>query len=541
MKTKMTVGSAFETVAKEVKDSKFKKEKMDAIAKEVRFLKRMMGLTMIQSCLVSVFLENAGETVTCQELAEYVGVSRIRIMTVHSQIDDLVKRGFLSVVDGRVSEKWNMRYSATTSLVNAVRYNHEIIPYDYSETSNDDMWQMISSLLHECDYNNISYQYMVQQLRNLISGCTHLDFCRKLGALNLSDDNLVLLLVVCNCLVIKNEDYASTGDYDDIIPYACYGKIIRQFKSKSNELVVKNLVEATNDDCDEYRLTKDGTLQLLGKAYLKEEEEENASESQKITAKEMFYNPEESAQIERLTNLLKQDNFAQIQSRMSKVGMRPGFCALFYGAPGTGKTETVLQLARKTGREIVQVDLSNIKDKWVGESEKNIKAIFTDYSQKLASSKIAPILFFNEADGIFGKRHTDINSEVEQMSNAMQNIILQAMEDFEGILIAATNLTDNLDSAFERRFLYKIEFKKPSVEVRKKIWLSMVPELGEKNAEVLASRYDFSGGQIENVARRMMVDAILYGRTLTGKEVVSACDEEQFGKKKSYTINKKSA
>lgn len=69
----------------------------------------------------------------------------------------------------------------------------------------------------------------------------------------------------------------------------------------------------------------------------------------------------------------------------------------------------------------------------------------------------------------------------------------------------------------------------------------MVPELGEKNAEVLASRYDFSGGQIENVARRMMVDAILYGRTLTGKEVVSACDEELFGKKKSYTINKKSA
>ena len=88
-------------------------------------------------------------------------------------------------------------------------------------------------------------------------------------------------------------------------------------------------MEVTNDDCDEYRLTKDGTLQLLGKAYLKEEEEENASETQKITAKELFYNPEESAQIERLTNLLKQDNFAQIQSRMSKVGMRPVFCALF--------------------------------------------------------------------------------------------------------------------------------------------------------------------------------------------------------------------
>ena len=120
--------------------------------------------------------------------------------------------------------------------------------------------------------------------------------------------------------------------------------------------------------------------------------------------------------------------------------------------------------------------------------------MFTDYSEKLANSEVAPILFFNEADAIFGKRHTNVNSEVEHMSNVMQNIILQAMENFESILIATTNLTDNLDKAFERRFLYMIEFKKPSVEVRKKIWLSMVPELGEKNAEVLASRYDFNGG-----------------------------------------------
>lgn len=91
----------------------------------------------------------------------------------------------------------------------------------------------------------------------------------------------------------------------------------------------------------------------------------------------------------------------------------------------------------------------------MGESEKNIKAIFTDYSQKLASSKIAPILFFNEADGIFGKRHTDINSEVEQMSNAMQNIILQAMEDLKAFLsqqlILPTISTQRLNVASSTR------------------------------------------------------------------------------------------
>lgn len=540
MKTKMTIGSAFEAIARETKDSKFKKDAMDAITKELRFLKRNMGLTMMQSYIVSVILENVGETVSCQDFAEYADVSRVRILIFHGQICELVKRGFLNEADGKGTTIWNMRYSASNSLISAVRNNHDLLPYDYSETTIDDMWQKIAGMLYDCDYSNISYPYMVQQIRDMFANCGHIEFCRKVNEQHLLDENLVLLLVICNCLVNKSEDYVNKNDYDDIIPASIYTRIIHQFKSKTHELIKKDLVKTTNDDCDEFRLTKNGILHLLGQDYLGDEKEENEQTSQSIVAKEMFYNADETSQIERLTNLLSQDNFAQIQNRMRKVGMRPGFCTLFYGAPGTGKTETVLQMARKTGREIVQVDLSDIKDKWVGESEKNIKAIFTDYSQKLANSEIAPILFFNEADGIFGKRHTDINSEVEQMSNAMQNIILQAMEDFEGILIATTNLTDNLDSAFERRFLYKIEFKKPSVEVRKKIWLSMVPELGEKNAEVLASRYDFSGGQIENVARRMMVDAILYGRTLTGKEVVSACDEEQFGKKKSYTINKKS-
>lgn len=534
----MTIGSAFETIAKKTKNSKFKKEAIDSIDKESRFLKRNMGLTMIQSYIVSVILENAGETVTCQELAEYADISRIRIMTVHSQIDDLVRRGFLNVTEGRTTAKWNMHYSASNSLITAVRNNHDLLPYDHSETTADDMWQMIGGMLHDCDYSNISYPYMVQQIKDLLTACGHIDFCRKVKEHNLSDENLILLLIICNCLVNKSEDYAGKNDYDDILPVSCCNRIIRQFKAKTHELVKKDLVKAINEDCDGFRLTKNGILHLLGEDYIIDEEDQNEQTSQNVTAKEMFYNTEEASQIERLSNLLDQENFVQIQARMRKVGMRPGFCAIFHGVPGTGKTETVLQLARKTGREILQVDLSNIKDKYVGESEKHIQAVFTDYSEKLANSEVAPILFFNEADAIFGKRHTNVNSEVEQMSNAMQNIILQAMENFEGILIATTNLTVNLDKAFERRFLYKIEFKKPSIEVRKKIWLSMVPELGEKNAEVLASRYDFNGGQIENVVRRMLVDAMLYGRTLTGKEVISVCDEELFGKKKSFNINK---
>ena len=97
------------------------------------------------------------------------------------------------------------------------------------------------------------------------------------------------------------------------------------------------------------------------------------------------------------------------------------------------------------------------------------------------------------------------------MENTIQNIILQEMESLDGILIATTNLTKNFDSAFERRFLYKIRFEKPDAGVRSKIWCQMIPELSQSVTDSLATQFDFSGGQIENIARKYAVSCILHG------------------------------
>lgn len=545
MKEKMTVGMAFELIAKETKSSKLTQNVLDSIAAPARFLKRKLGLNVMQCYILSVVLENSGENVSSEDLAEYADISHIRVMRLYPQIEKLVAGGFLDVVGENSLNAWNSCYSASLSLVNAVRFNGKLELPDYKKFTPDDMWQSAKSFLQKCDYNRISYTKMLTEIKSLLSGCAHIDFCRKITDLGLDDENMVLLMIICNCLVNKSEDYVSECDYNDVIPAVAQNRIVFQFKAGNNKLIAENLVEAKNSDCNEFRLTKNGITFLLGEEYIPKSyftvEENKNNPSQNVVAKQMFYNANEAVQIQRLANLLDQENFAKIQARMRNMGMREGFCCIFHGAPGTGKTETVLQLARKTGREIIQVDLSAIKDKYVGESEKNIKMVFTDYKEKLQQSSTAPILLFNEADAVFGKRHTGINSEVEQMSNAMQNIILQAMEDFDGILIATTNLTDNIDSAFDRRFLYKVEFKKPSCSVRKKIWLSMIPELSEEDASMIAARYEFSGGQIENVARRMMVDTILYDRELTCAEVISVCDEEKLSNGKKFGINKISA
>ena len=139
----------------------------------------------------------------------------------------------------------------------------------------------------------------------------------------------------------------------------------------------------------------------------------------------------------------------------------------------------------------------------------------------------APILFFNEADAIIGKRQEGAERAVEKMENSIQNIILQEMENLTGIMIATTNLTQNMDKAFERRFLYKIQFDKPSVEARQSIWESMLPDISKEEARMLATQYGFSGGQIENISRKRSVEKILYGEDGNGLErLKELCDNE---------------
>lgn len=145
----------------------------------------------------------------------------------------------------------------------------------------------------------------------------------------------------------------------------------------------------------------------------------------------------------------------------------------------------------------------------------------------------APILLFIEADAIIGKRTLIHDSAADKSENTIQNIILQDMENLNGILIAPTNLQDNMDRAFERRFLYKIQFDRPDVQSRGKIWHSMIPELSDETVNGLASKYDFNGGQIENIARHFTIETILKGEdTITLLTLQTYCEQESIKKEK---------
>jgi len=177
---------------------------------------------------------------------------------------------------------------------------------------------------------------------------------------------------------------------------------------------------------------------------------------------------------------------------------------IFYGSPGTGKTMTAVSLAKTLKRPILSFDCSKILSMYVGESEKNVRKIFDDFKTLSKKAKVDPILLLNEADQFLSSRTEGAGSSADKMHNQMQNIFLEQIEQFEGILIATTNLLDNIDKAFSRRFNYKIEFKKPGKKQRKRLWHFMLPEKADYDetfeVEEL-SKHELTGGQINLIVR----------------------------------------
>ena len=177
---------------------------------------------------------------------------------------------------------------------------------------------------------------------------------------------------------------------------------------------------------------------------------------------------------------------------------------IFYGAAGTGKTMTAMSLARTLEKPILSFDCSKILSMYVGESEKNVRKIFDDFRLLSQKAKVEPILLLNEADQFLSSRSEGTGSSADKMHNQMQNIFLEQIERFEGILIATTNLLGNIDKAFSRRFNYKIEFKKPSRKQRLRLWQFMLPEKAdyEEAFDIKAlARYELTGGQINLIVK----------------------------------------
>lgn len=233
-----------------------------------------------------------------------------------------------------------------------------------------------------------------------------------------------------------------------------------------------------------------------------------------------------------LEQIMELEQWVQYESiLMQQWGMRnklrPGYRALFYGPPGTGKTLTATLLGKITGHEVYKVDLSMIVSKYIGETEKNLGSLFDKAEHK------DWILFFDEADALFGKR-TQVRDAHDRYANQEVSFLLQRVETYDGLVILASNLAGNVDEAFARRFEQLIHFPMPRQAERRQIWQKGLPANVTLEAGVdltqLAARHELSGGTIMNVIRLSCLQAIARGESVLRQQDINEGIRREYAK-----------
>ena len=511
-------------------------ENLSNAEEDIAALRQKLGMSTMQVLILTAATAlSSRSSISGDNIASYLGMEYLKFLSYTKDIDELKHRGYLRLKkDGDVviprevlksfkSDK-PLEPEPTTGLSTLqllLRLRRLMSLRSDDEIDDEELVASIDTLMADNPKTSVSLVY--KGLRREV-GCYE----------------RVMFIAMLLLYQFENDDQVAWYNIDCYFDDDDQDCLHCSLNSEALMLQKKGIIEFAGNDGV---LTKD---YFKIKDFVKEEaladvgglkkKDGRVSASKKIkassiTRKELFYNPAVQRQVSQLHELMGENRFASIRAALQDKGLRTGFTCLFYGGPGTGKTETVYQIARECGRDLFVVDVSQIKSCWVGESEKNIKDVFNKYRHAVRAGGTVPILLFNEADAIFGLRKEGAGSAVDKMENSIQNIILQEMEDLDGILIATTNLTSNLDKAFERRFLYKVRFDKPSVEARSRIWSTMIPELSAEEALSLAEDFDFSGGQIENISRKRTVKELIDGVQPTLKQLREYCTEENIGEK----------
>ena len=535
---KLDLLSAVEKIVELSKGSHMDADFYKKAARPLNYISKKMNLSKEQSIMIALFIDNSSDmSITISDFAKHLDCSTTRIIRFMNDIETLEQRGMIYCSRSGSS----ISYRVPMETVDAFRRDEKFVPKKISGLSIFDFFGMLDEIFHMREDNELTSKLTIQRIQNLLENNKHLVFVQKLKSFRFIEWDEMLLVLFSHLFVNNNDD--NIGPHDLVFLYDNnFEKSMLKSKltSGTHNLQKAKMIEFNNDDGfvnrESYHMSWMAKQILFPELNLSSMNQDKLGgyliKHQEITAKQLFYDNDVTSQVENLRQLLDEKHYKEICSRLKEQGYRSGFTCLFYGAPGTGKTETVLQLARQTGRDIMQVNIPEIKSAWVGESEKNIKHLFDQYRMKAEKMDITPILLFNEADAIIGKRQEGAERAVDKMENSIQNIILQEMETLNGIMIATTNLAQNMDKAFERRFLYKIKFNKPSLDARMSIWHEMLPSLNDSDISALAMKYDFSGGQIENIARHHAIDGILHGEDSISLETLMAhCDNERLGQR----------
>lgn len=496
---------------------KFENEKdLDALKRTCEFLSCSEEMAIILSVMIYKRIFDSG--CNLGDVIEHLMLKNSDAPYINEQLRPFVKKDWISPQRDPFMNPLTI-YNIHTGLIKSVLTGKAMLNEAKPPRTSMELINLYQRKLERRKDRVISYDDLLEYTNNLLETCPQLEISSFISEQSLNQFERLAFLYGAASYYNGNEDFDISEIFNHIQPpKEIRFKTRNEINSGEFSLLKGGLFRicSNNDFLDiisqrRWKMTEQA-IRSFDKDY-KPVRRNNLSflvsrEPETISATSLIFERQEQQMVNKLGNMLVPDKFRELQARMQDRGMKPGISVLIYGSPGTGKTETVLQLARQSGRSLLMAEANRIRSKWVGETEKNIKALFEEYRAQLKESELAPILLFNEADAIISRRQ-DVKDRGDQMENSLQNIILEELENFQGIFIATTNLVENFDKAFDRRFLYKLKLEKPGPSAMMRIWKNKFPDLKSGVIKKVCSQFTLTGGQIENIRKKILVDGVL--------------------------------
>jgi len=516
----------------------------DELINEMRIytppLMNFYSIGHFQSIVLSLYIECALREVDVDmdKLINHFGKDLTVLADINESIEGLYEKKLISVVRNdftrTVNTTLHQQYELSNKAFNALIKGDSNLLETIKPDSFMSLLNEVKELFRKRMNDGILTDILTDEIKSLLE--TNKNYPEVKWLLSWDNLNKYDLAILLN-ITINHLEGVDVVDIDTTLKevfsgYADRVKYKKAIKENINPLIKNGIIEFDSDSIiylNYVKVSEESITILLGD--FKESIVEKFTPKMgaiinpnKIAYEALFYNTEEKEQIDLLKDALSENNYQQLMCSLKESGMKEGFTVLLHGYPGTGKTSSVKQIAKATGRDIFMVEIEKIKSKWVGESEKNVAKVFEEYKKCKKNYPLAPILLFNEADAILGKRF-NVTSSVDKSFNTIQNLLLQELEDFEGIFMATTNLANQLDEAFDRRLLYKIEFKKPKEVVRKKILKSAFKGSDDVLIDKL-NQYALTGGQISNIKKKLLIHNILKHSKMDNHYLFQLCEAE---------------
>ena len=539
---KLTPLECIEKIYQASEDSHLRETLLHAVPDEIKALSKYLGATPLESILFANAFAMWFERNNFSTVFNYLGLKEFQILKYRKEINNLYDSKLLVNKD-KTGKNINDFDIAQSTLI-SISDNLPLIIWKQNKDSSQgtnivdvlEGFNEIGDLHDDEKIMNFEFKNYIEEL--CITNSHHPLFI-EIKKLRLDNfETYFLLDTIWDAIKAGDNDY-NTGvqrTIDDYFKRKSSGiQSLNQFLKGENKLMKRGLIELSREQFANQTQAKLSDYIIN---FLHENEKltiDNVTVDNKklilhknLPERILFYNKEVGNQIGKLTEILSVKKLKQLQISLQKKNMPCGIAILYHGLSGTGKTESVYQLAKQTERNIFKVDISETKSMWFGESQKIIKKVFTDYRSFCKTEKNTPFLLLNEADGIIGKRKTAGSSSVADTENAFQNIILEEMENFEGIMFATTNMVENMDAAFERRFLFKVRFDAPEESCSAKIWRLKLPSITEDESLKLSRDFNFTGGEMENIARKCLMDELLEGIRPNFEHLYQLCKNEKW-------------